>query len=112
MRYKKSDIKVGNYVLLGNQPWNTGLTMDEVKAKIIQQMIDIKSKPANQRELSGHQINQNIKNWSRKKYVKVVGSRPLTYKMKGLVWKTPFYVKWVTDVCENYKAVMAKGGTR
>ena len=75
MGYKKSDIRAGNYVLLGNQPWNTGLTVDEVKAKIIQQMIDLKSKPANQREISGHQINQNIKNWSRKKYVKVVAHK-------------------------------------
>tara|TARA_R100001594_G_scaffold81080_1_gene115642 strand:+ start:144 stop:404 length:261 start_codon:yes stop_codon:yes gene_type:complete len=86
--------------------------MDEFKSKSIQLMVDLKSKPASQRQLTGHQINQNIKNWSKVKYVKVVGTKPLRYKMKGLVWKTPFYLKWVTDVCENYQAVMAKGGTR
>ena len=110
---KKSDIKVGNYVLLGKQPWTKGKTMDQFKQESIDLMHDLKNKPASQRQITGHQINQNIKNWSREKYVKVVGIRPLVYKMKGYdYWKTPFYVKWVTDVCENYQAVMAKGGTR
>tara|TARA_R100001224_G_scaffold35454_1_gene20092 strand:- start:19 stop:360 length:342 start_codon:yes stop_codon:yes gene_type:complete len=112
--YKKSDIKVGNYVRLGKKPFgDSRQTMDEFIASSIERMEELKKKPASQRQLTGHQINQNIKNWSKVKYVKVVGTRPLTYKMKGYdYWKTPFYVKWVTDVCENYKAVMAKGGTR
>ena len=111
--YKKSDIKVGNYVRLGKKPFgDSRQTLDEMLTSSLQFMEDLKKKPASQRQLTGHQINQNIKNWSKVKYVKVVGTRPLTYVMKGLPWKTPFYVKWVTDVCENYKAVMAKGGTR
>tara|TARA_Y100001973_G_C5193330_1_gene332444 strand:- start:807 stop:1145 length:339 start_codon:yes stop_codon:yes gene_type:complete len=111
--YKKSDIKVGNYVRLGKKPFgDSRQTMDEFNASSIQLMEDLKKKPASQRQLTGHQINQNIKNWSKAKYVKVVRTRPLTYQMKGMFTKSPFYVKWVTDVCDNYKAVMAKGGTR
>ena len=114
MKYKKSDIRVGNYVLLGKKPFGDSRhTMDQFISNSIQSMVSLKSKPASQRKLTGHQINQSIKNWSKVKYVKVVGTRPLRYKMKGYdYWKTPFYVKWVTDVCENYQVVMAKGGTR
>ena len=112
MRYTRKDIKAGNYVLLGNQPFDGKKTMETHINEQIECLERLKNLPAKERELTGHQINQSLKNFSTPTYMKVVKVRPLTYKSMGLKIESQFYLKWVTDVCENYQEVMSKGGKR
>ena len=88
-RYTRKDIKVGNYVCLDNQPWDPASY----------------NRGEDRRTLK--QIREQVFTKGKKKYHKVVGIRPLSY-ISGCDLKRQFYLKWVTDVCQNYNEVIKR----
>ena len=91
-RYTRKDIKVGNYVCLDNKPWfmasyNRG----------------------EDRRTQGY-MRDKLTPKSKVPYYKVTGTKPLTclIKTKGWDFRDAFYLKWVTDVCANYNAVIER----
>ena len=92
IRYKRADIKTGNYVCLDNKPWFEAAFQrgeDRRTTKEMRETVFKKGKP---------------------QYYKVVKMRPLTYSytIGGYQWKDTFYLKWVTDVCKNYHEVVER----
>ena len=120
MKFKKSDIKVGNYVSLGNMPWFMSAyyrgedkrTLDDMKRETIELYKNLLKKPASQRELSAHELKRNLKQLNGVYYQKVVSVKQMKVLYKPLGCKEVFKLKWITDVCADYKEVMFKGGCR
>ena len=118
MKIQKKDIKVGNYIALGNKPWFMSAyyrgedrrTVDDIRLKDISNFKDMLLKPSSKRNLDANTIKRNIKGRTSIFYYKVVSIRHLKTLSRG--YNSVFKLKWITDVCENYKEVMQKGGCR
>ena len=137
MKFKKSQIKTGNYVLLHSMEKKRIETIEYNEDLLTKKHYKLRNK--NKWGLNSQPITkQNFKKifvrydyWASRPtgrrdarrlirkcqtpvWVKVVGTRDcMTYLVK-CDWspKTVFYVKDVKDVAENYKEVMSKGGCR
>jgi len=122
MKIKRKDIKVGNYIALGNKPWFESAfyrgedkrTVDQMRHKQIEDDKAQLALPVNKRITThdAHYLKRRIKQYQTIYYFKVVSTKNLTYLYKPWGTKESFKLKWITDVCQNYKEVMQKGGRR
>ena len=122
MKIKKKDIKVGNYIALGNKPWFMSAfyrgedkrTVDNMRNKLISDDKAQLELPVNKRITShdAHYLKRRIKANQSVYYFKVTSVKNLQYLYRPWGTKEVFRLKWITDVCENYKEVMGKGGRR
>ena len=119
MRITKKDIDVGNYIALGNKPWfisayyrgeDKRTTHDMRKAELKRYEEEL-LRPSKKRR-KAHLIKKDIQSKKRIYYWKVVSVKRLQVLYKPWGTKDTFKLKWITDVCKNYKEVMHKGGCR
>ena len=119
---KRKDLKVGNYIALGRKPWFMSAfyrgedkrTIDDIRHKQINDDLANLKKPTNKRTTThdAHYLKRRIKLCKSVCYYKVTSVKKLTHLYRPWQTKEEFKLKWITDVCENYKEVMAKGGRR
>ena len=91
MKYKKKDIKTGDWICLDGMPWfPDAYTRGEDRQSI-----------ADMRE-------QFPRLYKKVAYYKVVKMRPMTYEYRSVsgVYREQFYLKWVTDVQSSYQNVI------
>ncbi len=122
MKITKKDIKVGNYIALGKKPWFMSAfyrgedkrTTDDIRLEMIKRDEANLELPAKKRlcTLTAHELKRRIKSNKTVYYFKITSVKNLTYLYKPWGTKDTFKLKWVTDVCKNYKEVMSKGGCR
>ena len=91
MRFKKKDIKTGDWVCLDGMPWfQDAYNRGEDK----QSITDMRGQfPSIYKKVT---------------YYKVVKMNPLTYEFRSVsgVYRDTFYLKWVTDVQSSYNDVI------